>query len=152
MVDRIAKTVLNEELLRIVVRMMCDENDKLSGQTFSCDNDGVSGEWRVSDILAWAEKHRRVVDVPMPLLAHNLLPSDGETTDELPGSPEFIARAMATDTSYPLLVVSFTDGLWIADGVHRLWKLREEDAKSVRARIVPARALLKIVRSDEAAD
>ena len=45
--------------------------------------------------------------------------------DELPGSPEFVKRAMRSDLKHPIVVIRYQSGDVVVDGNHRLWKARE---------------------------
>jgi hypothetical protein len=101
-------------------------------QTFSDDK----GTWNVPDIFDYAKKHGKRTNIPIEKLLHNLEPSPHETGDELPGHPDFIERSNAADISYPIIVVRYPDGLWIADGVHRLWQAREKGLTSMDAYLI----------------
>jgi len=114
-------------------------------QTFS----DKAGEYKVSDILDYAEEHHPKESISVSKLMHNLDPGEYETGDELPGHSEFIKRADKADLSYPLLVIDYPDEeprYWIADGVHRLWKAvhKPENLKSVEAYIIPNSALVHL--------
>ena len=67
---------------------------------------------------------------------HNLEPAPDETGSELPGHPEFTERANQTDLKYPIIVVKYPDGLFIADGVHRLWKANAENMEKIKAYVL----------------
>ena len=109
-------------------------------QTFSDDK----GTWNVPDIFNYAKEHGKFINIPIEKLLHNLEPSPNESGDDLPGHPEFIERANRSDLSYPIIVVSYPDGLWIADGVHRLWKSRDEGIRSVPSYLISSDDLDKI--------
>lgn len=94
------------------------------------------GEWDVPDIFNYAKKHGLKAKIPIKNLLNNFDPSPYERSDEIPGSPEFIERANKTDLSYPLIVIKYPDGLFIADGVHRLWKSRDEGLEKVKAYLI----------------
>jgi hypothetical protein len=70
------------------------------------------------------------------MLLNNFEPSHYEDPDEIPGSPEFVERADKSDLSYPLIVIKYPDGLFIADGVHRLWKARDKGLKELDAYLI----------------
>jgi len=38
---------------------------------------------------------------------------------------DYVSRAMASNLDYPIIVINYPDGPWIADGTHRAWKARE---------------------------
>jgi transposase-like protein len=101
-------------------------------QTYSDDE----GTYKVPDIFNYAKKHEKIKKIPISKLLHNLDPSPHESGDELPGSPEFIERAKKADLSYPIVVVKYPDGWFIADGVHRLWKAKDEGLKSMRGYVI----------------
>jgi hypothetical protein len=60
-------------------------------------------------------------------------------------SPAFTARTEKADTGFPILLSP--DG-WIADGTHRLAKLRGKGARHVRTRTIP-RSILDQAKRDE---
>lgn len=102
-----------------------------SKQIYSDNN----GEWSVDDIIEYA-KTPAVIDIPIEMLEHNLEPSENEIADEVPGSSEFIERAEKSDLRYPIIVIAYPDGMWIADGVHRLWKAKSMKKGSIRGYII----------------
>lgn len=57
---------------------------------------------------------------------------------------EEFARMMAADTSFPIDITYHLDRWVILDGVHRLLKLRRDDARTVRVRAVPGNSLSHI--------
>jgi len=87
-------------------------------QQFS-DKDGT---YSVKQMIRYAYDMKSTVELPVKSLLHNLETSENETGDDIPGHPLFIKRAKRASLDYPILVVNYDDGLWIADGVHRLWK------------------------------
>ena len=101
----------------------------MEDQTFSDDK----GTYSVPKIVKYAKENKKLEQLPLEPLLHNLEPSPYETGHELPGHPDFIARANKTDLKWPIIVVSYPDGLFIADGVHRLWKARSEDMNQIKA-------------------
>ena len=108
------------------------ESYKMEDQTFSDDK----GNYSVPKIVKYAKENKKLEHLPLEPLLHNLEPSPYETGHELPGHPDFIARANKTDLKWPIIVVSYPDGLFIADGVHRLWKARSEDMNQVKAYVL----------------
>jgi hypothetical protein len=114
-------------------------------QTFS-DGDGT---WKVPDIEEYARTNGKRIKVPVRSLLNNLEPSPRESGDELPGHPEFIDRANEADLSYPIIVVKYPDGLWIADGVHRLWKARDEGLEEIAAYVINHSELSNIEQANE---
>jgi DNA-binding CsgD family transcriptional regulator len=112
-------------------------------QTFSDDE----GTWNVPDILDHAKQHGELTEIPVKDLLNNLEPSPQETGDELPGSPEFIERAKKADLKYPIIVIKYPDGLFIADGVHRLWKAKEQQIENMKAYLMDHSQLSDIKES-----
>lgn len=95
------------------------ESYRMEDQTFSDNN----GTYSVPQIVNYATENKTIKEMPLEPLLHNLEPSPHEEGDELPGHPEFIKRTELTDLKYPIIIVKYPDGLFIADGVHRLAKL-----------------------------
>ena len=107
------------------------ENVDYSEQEFS-DKNGV---YSVGKMIEFAKKNKKPIDIEIKKLLHNLEPSEHETGSDLPGHPEFIKRAQNASLEFPIIVVKYPDGLWIADGVHRLWKANEEGKEKIRGYI-----------------
>lgn len=128
-----------QEFIRLVVEASFHE------QRFG---DGT-GEWNVRDIWDLAQRMTHVVSIPVARLANNLDPEEGSHADETTGSHEFIVRAQRADTSYPILVVSYPNELWVADGVHRLWRATSEGRRTIRGYVIPRSALDTIPQADE---
>ena len=78
------------------------------------------------------QKNKKPINIEIKKLLHNLEPSEHETGSDLPGHPEFIKRAQNASLGFPIILVKYPDGLWIADGVHRLWKANKEGLKTIR--------------------
>jgi hypothetical protein len=92
-----------------------------------------NGEYKVPDIINWAKENAPLKNFNIDKLAEIAFqPSSEEDYDEVPGSSEFVARAMKSDLSYPIVVVRYSDGDFIADGNHRLWKARELGHKTIK--------------------
>ena len=90
------------------------------------------GEWSVPDIVDYAtENGKKMMFVVDDLAEIAFKPSPDEKGDEVPGSPEYIERAMKTDLKYPIIVIRYDDGDFIADGNHRLWKARQLGLKKI---------------------
>ena len=105
-------------------------------QTYS---DGT-GEWRVGDIIDCAQnKPRQDLDVEA-LFAVNFDTSD-DSFDEAPGSPEFVERAERSDLNYPIVVVRYPDGDFVADGNHRLWKAHSGGMKTIKGYVITVKEL-----------
>lgn len=108
------------------------ESYKLEDQTFSDNN----GTYKVSDLYLYVKRHKQIQDIQIKKLLHNLEPSPEETGEDLPGHPDFVKRAKLAKLIYPIIVVEYPDGLWIADGVHRLWKAKALNHKTIRGYIM----------------
>ena len=97
-----------------------------------------SGEWSVPDLWEIA-KQTKLQTIPLEKLDHLLATT---LTDEPIGSPEFLERSMKADLSYPILVISYPDNnLFIADGLHRLWKAKQLGLKTIEGYIIPREKL-----------
>lgn len=108
------------------------ESYKLEDQTFSDNN----GTYKVSDLYSFVKSNKQIQNIEIKKLLHNLEPSPEETGEDLPGHPDFVKRAKAAKLVYPIIVVNYPDGLWIADGVHRLWKAKALNHKTIRGYIM----------------
>ncbi len=84
------------------------------------------GTWIIGDLHKYIQE-KGIQKQPFSvdeLAKNNLDPEEGAQTSD--ASPEdFKGRAHASDLQFPIVVVKYPDGLWIADGVHRTWKARE---------------------------
>ena len=110
-------------------------------QTFS-DSDG---EYSVADLLALAQRQPSQ-RIPMTDLLHNLEPSPYESGEELPGDPAFVARAQRSDRRHPGIAVKYPDGVFLADGVHRLWKANAAGKSTFPAYVLTQTQLKPLVR------
>lgn len=108
------------------------ESFKMEDQTFSDNN----GTYSVPQIVNYATENKLIQNLPIEPLLHNLEPSPHESGSELPGHPEFIERAEQTELKYPIIVVQYQDGLFIADGVHRLYKANSKNHKNIKAYLI----------------
>ena len=108
------------------------ESFKMEDQTFSDNN----GTYSVPKIVNYATENKTIQNIPMSELLHNLEPSSHESGSELPGHPEFIQRANQTDLKYPIIIVQYPDGLFIADGVHRLYKAHSQNKKTMKSYVL----------------
>ena len=81
------------------------------------------GSWPVGLLHDYAQKRHKLQDIPISDLEGNNLDSDEQVTTD-PSYEEFVDRAMRSDVTKPIIVVRYPDGLWCADGTHRLWKAR----------------------------
>jgi hypothetical protein len=140
--------ITRRQLRRLISETLESNTDRpWHQQTFSDDK----GTYKVTDISAYAKKYYPdLVSIPIQPwetspLKHNLEQSEREEGEDIPGHPEFVRRADKTDLSHPLLIVDYPDdgidpapGLWIADGVHRLWKARSLGLSHVIAYVMPS--------------
>jgi len=108
------------------------ESYKMEDQTFSDNN----GTYSVPKIVNYATENKEIQNLPLEPLLHNLEPSPHESGSELPGHPEFIERAEQTELKYPIIVVQYPDGLFITDGVHRLYKANSKNHKNIKAYLI----------------
>jgi len=108
------------------------ESYRMEDQTFSDNN----GTYSVPQIVKYATENKLIQNLPIEPLLHNLEPSPHESGSELPGHPEFIERAEQTELKYPIIVVQYQDGLFIADGVHRLYKANSKNHKNIKAYLI----------------
>jgi hypothetical protein len=92
--------------------------------------DDGRGRWRVGDLHDYADSLRAPRPIPISRLVPNNLDSEEQKTSDA-GHAEFVDRALASDTDSPIIAVRYPDGLWIADGTHRLWKARELGHRSI---------------------
>ena len=104
---------------------------KVENQTFT-DSDG---SYNVADLYELAKSKGEPQNLDISDLLHNLEPSPEEKGEELPGHPDFVARAEAAGT-LPGIAVNYPDGKWIADGVHRLWKAQQDNKKEYPAYVL----------------
>jgi hypothetical protein len=108
------------------------ESFKMEDQTFSDNN----GTYSVPKIVHYATENKKIKEIPMSKLLHNLEPSPHESGSELPNHPEFIERANQTDLKYPIIIVKYPDGLFIADGVHRLYKAHSQNQQTMKSYVL----------------
>lgn len=107
--------------------------------------------WNVVDIEKYAAEHGKKEKVSISDLERLLVPLnvDELPEEEKPESPEFMKRVENVDMSYPILVIDYgndkgpdgylvdeSKGLWIADGVHRIYKAKQNGHKSIDALII----------------
>ena len=122
-----------------------ESNHAFYGQRYS---DGDQS-WKVPEIEKYAKEHGRKEKISIEELERHLDPTDEESTDERPDSPEFAERAMKADLSYPIIAIDYggdrgpdgwladyDKGIWIADGVHRIFKAKKSGQKEIDALII----------------
>jgi len=101
------------------------------------------GTWTVGDLYDHALEHHTLRPIPVAALEENNLDSDDQVTSD-PDHAAYVRRAMASDISYPILVISYPDGLWIADGTHRTWKARELGIRHLQGWIMDWEEILEV--------
>ena len=120
------------------------ESFRMEDQTFSDNN----GTYSVPKIVNYATENKTIKEIPISKLLHNLEPSPHEEGDELPGHPEFIKRTELTDLKYPIIIVKYPDGLFIADGVHRLAKAHSRNHQTIKAYVLDQSELEQFIITD----
>ena len=55
-------------------------------------------------------------------------------------------RTMKADTSYPLDIMFWKNRWLLLDGLHRLVKLRQQKAKTIKVRKIPTELITKIIK------
>jgi len=82
-------------------------------------------------------KDKRVYNIPIKRVIHELKPTKWERGEERPGTKEFIKRANKADLKYPIIVFRGKAGkLFVMDGVHRIWKANKDKRKTIKAHIL----------------
>ena len=110
----------------------------------------LGGEWKVVDIEEYASKHGVKKTVPIKELERHLEPTPYEVGDERPDTPEFAERAMRADLNYPIILIDYgpEDGLWVADGVHRIFKAKTIEEEYINAIVITSEELMEIPHED----
>jgi len=140
--DALGLTDFADRIDIILCKIASDFRDQ-----FYSDNDG---EYRVGDIYDYAVENIPLTDLSVEELAEiNFMPGSEETADELPGSPEFIERADKADLQYPILAIEYPDGIFVADGVHRLWKAHSLGHDTIKGRLLQQKDLERIVKAQD---
>ena len=126
--------MLQQLIVSLVKETLAEAVGAWSTQIFSDD----TGEYLIGDILSYVKQAKlpltnfKVED----LVEINLASSPEETGDQVPGSAEFVKRAERSDLSYPIIVIEYPDGRFIADGVHRLWKAFKTEQQYIKGYLV----------------
>jgi peptide methionine sulfoxide reductase MsrB len=110
-------------------------------------------EYKVSDIHQFINDNRIAVsELSIATLAEtNLKPSpqDTYTSGDYPGSPKFVERAERASLTFPIIVIQYPDGMFIADGVHRLWKARALGHSIIKGHVISEDDLHQIPSTDK---
>lgn len=141
----------------LTFKQFFESNRPFHDQTYS---DGDQS-WNVPEIEKYAKEHGRKEKISIEELERHLEPTDEESTDERPDSPEFAERAMKADLSYPIIAIDYggdrgpdgwladyDKGIWIADGVHRIFKAKHSGRKTVDALIITDEELNNIAHEN----
>jgi len=85
-------------------------------------------EYSVPKLAQWAAKNTRPTPVSIDWLKKNIANSSGSGYQSLlslpeEGSEEYL-RAMRSDTNFPIIIIKEQGETWIADGNHRVMKVR----------------------------
>lgn len=114
------------------------------------DNDK---EYKISDIHDFINDNRiPVSELNIATLAEtNLKPSpqDTYTGSDYPGSPKFVERAGNASLTFPIIVIKYPDGMFIADGVHRLWKARALGHSIIKGHVISEDELHQIPSTEK---
>lgn len=97
----------------------------------------------MGDLYDYAEQRYDLQNIPISALEENNLDDGGQTTSD-ESEEAYIKRAMAANLDYPIIVVNYPDGLWIADGTHRAWKARELGVPSLLGWILDWEEILDV--------
>ena len=110
------------------------ENPNFREQTFS----DSFGEWKIGDIIDYiATNNLKITELPTKELAEiSFQTSSEEQFDEVPGSEEFVSRANKSDITKPVIAIKYSDGIFLADGNHRLWKAYHLGLKTIKGYIM----------------
>ena len=101
------------------------------------------------DVLYDFVKDKRVYNIPIKKVIHELQPTPWEQGEERPGTKEFIARADKADLTYPIIVFkSKSNKLHIMDGVHRVYKARKAGNKYIKGHILTHEQAVKFKWKD----
>jgi superfamily II DNA or RNA helicase len=129
--EEAVKLALDREIILDLPAVLKRAEYRLEDQTFT-DSDGA---YNVAALYELAKAKGKPQNLKISDLLHNLEPSPEEEGEELPGHPDFVTRAEAAGT-LPGVVVDYPDGRWVADGVHRLWKARQDKKKEYPAYVL----------------
>ncbi|OFX01941.1 MAG: hypothetical protein A3E78_08425 [Alphaproteobacteria bacterium RIFCSPHIGHO2_12_FULL_63_12] len=101
------------------------------GQTYGDGRDLYS----IEGLYDWAQRN-----VPIRYIRIDDIDHVDDTTAD--GGPEqFATRTAMSDTLWPVVLIQDDDGIHVADGNHRIAKLRAHGSKHVRAYVIPAARL-----------
>jgi hypothetical protein len=101
------------------------------------------GTWLVGDLFDYASNRYNLQQILVSYLEENNLNDGGQTTTDA-SEEDYVSRAMAANLDYPIIVVNYPDGPWIADGTHRAWKARALDVPYVMGWILDWEEILDV--------
>ena len=108
------------------------------------------GTWSIGDLHKYIQE-KGIQKQPFSvdeLARNNLDPEEGAQTSDA-SQEDFESRSHASDLQFPIVVVKYPDGLWIADGVHRTWKARQAENETIMGYLLDwKKDLLKIPHSE----
>lgn len=113
---------ISESQIRRIIRQVINESAggiPWQEQVFG----DARGTWRVGDLFDYASNGYDLQEILISDLEENNLNDGGQTTTDT-SKEDYVSRAMAANLDYPIIVVNYPDGPWIADGTHRAWKAR----------------------------
>lgn len=113
---------ISESQIRRIIRQVINESAggiPWQEQVFG----DARGTWRVGDLFDYAANGYDLQEILISDLEENNLDSDEHMTTDT-SKKDYVIRAMAANLDYPIIVVNYPDGPWIADGTHRAWKAR----------------------------
>jgi hypothetical protein len=109
------------------------------------------GTWLVGDLYDYAANRYDLQQIPVRDLAENNLDDGGQTTSD-ESEEAYVSRAMESNLDYPIIVVNYPDGLWIADGTHRTWKARELGVPYLQGWILDWEEILDVPHEEPSAE
>lgn len=110
-----------------------------------------NGSWKVGDIYQYAKNRSFPGPLNVKALAdNNLEERPWETTTDT-SMEQFVRRALDSNLDYPIIAINYPDGVFIADGVHRLWKARELGYDTIEGYMIDSSALEDIPQSADSA-
>jgi hypothetical protein len=143
-VKKESKNLFIENLTNQILNKLIIETPESFKSQFYTDN---TGKWRISDIVKWVKDNKlSVVSLPIKaLVADNLkTPYYDNDFDESTYSADFIERAEKANTSIPIVVFDYPDGMFVADGLDRLWKANKDREGKIKAYFIDSNSLQEI--------
>jgi hypothetical protein len=133
-----------ENLTNQILNKMIVETPESFKSQFYTDN---TGKWRITDIHQWI-KDNKISAVSLPvkaLTADNLkTPYFDDDFDPSVYSQDFIERAEQSNTNIPIVVFDYPDGMFVADGLERLWKADKDRESKIKTYFIDSNSLQEI--------